>query len=220
MVTGELPFRSLGPLDAYMKKLKNELPPPRKLVPALSERVDSTIRRAMSSDPAARQESCREFLDELSGTAPRKTRSVDVRPAAENDEIWYIVYQDENGAPHTVKGTAEGIRRSMRDGLLGDATSVRVSKTKAGPFQPVRNHPYFRSVLDTVVAPAVSARAERPATGLESPPSRPATRRSVSSVPRIPIDIGPRRIPEWAKYLLVGLAAMISGMLVYRFLLR
>ena len=33
MVTGELPFQSSGPLDAWMKKIHNELTPPRKLVP-------------------------------------------------------------------------------------------------------------------------------------------------------------------------------------------
>ena len=38
MVTGELPFKSNGPLDAWMKKIHNELTPPRQLVPDLSER--------------------------------------------------------------------------------------------------------------------------------------------------------------------------------------
>src|SRR6202022_1943561 len=33
LVTGELPFRSLAPLDAWMKKVNNELTPPRVLVP-------------------------------------------------------------------------------------------------------------------------------------------------------------------------------------------
>src|SRR5438477_7978622 len=40
MLTGELPFKSNGPLDAWMKKIQNELMPPRTLVPDLSERVD------------------------------------------------------------------------------------------------------------------------------------------------------------------------------------
>ena len=51
MVTGELPFKASGPLDAWMKKIHNELTPPRRLVPDLSERVDWAIRRAMSADP-------------------------------------------------------------------------------------------------------------------------------------------------------------------------
>src|SRR5262249_15153052 len=48
-VTGELPFKtSSGPLDAWMKKVNNDLTPARVLVPALSERIDWAIRRAMS----------------------------------------------------------------------------------------------------------------------------------------------------------------------------
>src|SRR3954469_16519780 len=52
MVTGELPFRSTsGPLDAFLKKMQNDLRPPRSLNAALSERVDGAIRRAMNPDP-------------------------------------------------------------------------------------------------------------------------------------------------------------------------
>jgi len=45
MVTGELPFKSCGPLDAWMKKTKNDIPPARKFVPQLSERTDAAIQR-------------------------------------------------------------------------------------------------------------------------------------------------------------------------------
>src|SRR5205823_5193663 len=38
-VTGELPFRSTGPLDTWMKKIQNDLTPPRQLVPDISERL-------------------------------------------------------------------------------------------------------------------------------------------------------------------------------------
>src|SRR5260370_14035243 len=51
MVTGELPFRSNGPLDAWLQQIHNELTPPRELVADLTERVDWAIRRAMSADP-------------------------------------------------------------------------------------------------------------------------------------------------------------------------
>src|SRR5205085_12473001 len=54
MVTGELPFKSCGPLDAWMKKIQNEITPPRPINPALSERVDWAIRRGMSADPDKR----------------------------------------------------------------------------------------------------------------------------------------------------------------------
>ena len=73
MVTGELPFKSNGPLDAWMKKINNELEPPRKVNRDLSERVDWAIRRAMSPDPVQRPESCREFVEDLTGQSTEIT---------------------------------------------------------------------------------------------------------------------------------------------------
>jgi hypothetical protein len=43
------------------------------------------------------------------------------------------------------------IRRSLKDGLLGDASNVRAARTKAGPFEALRGYPEFR---DLVVAAA------------------------------------------------------------------
>ena len=72
MVTGELPFRSMGPLDAWMKKINNELTPPSQIVPDLSERINWAILRAMSADPEKRPDSCREFVEDLTGYSTRK----------------------------------------------------------------------------------------------------------------------------------------------------
>src|SRR5713226_8503421 len=72
MVTGELPFKSNGPLDAWMKKVHNELIPPRKLNPGLTERTDWAIRRAMSAEPTERPANCREFIEDLTGHSTRK----------------------------------------------------------------------------------------------------------------------------------------------------
>jgi serine/threonine protein kinase len=148
MVTGEMPFRSNGPLDAWMKKIHNEMTPPRELVPDLSERVDWAIRRAMSADPEKRPTTCREFVEDLTGHSTRKiTPAENSGPSA---DLWYLVYKDDLGATHTVKGTTTAIRRSLKEGLLGDASNVRASKEKTGPFDPVRSYPEFR---DLVVVP-------------------------------------------------------------------
>jgi serine/threonine protein kinase len=145
MVTGELPFRSNGPLDAWMKKIQNELTPPRQLVPDLSERIDWAIRRAMSADPEKRPVSCREFIEDLTGHSTRRLPAVDSNVPPQ--ELWYLVYKDEVGAPHTVKGTMSAVRRSLKDGLLGDASNVRASRAKSGPFEPLRSHPEFRDMV-------------------------------------------------------------------------
>ncbi|MBA4065417.1 MAG: serine/threonine protein kinase [Isosphaera sp.] len=149
MVTGQVPFENASPLDCWMKKIRNEFPPPKELAPRLSDRVDWAIRRAMSAEPDRRPASCREFLEDLTGqgrAAPPKDPA-----AAGGSDIWYLVYKDETGATCTVKGTTGGIRNALRDRLLGDAGGVLVSRAKAGPFVSLAAAPEFR---DLVVDPA------------------------------------------------------------------
>src|SRR5205823_14374559 len=107
MVTGELPFKSLGPLDAWMKKINNELLPPRQVVPALSERIDWAILRAMSADPEKRPDSCREFVEDLTGHSTRKIE-ITANDDGAAQELWYLQYKDETGETHLVKGNMAG----------------------------------------------------------------------------------------------------------------
>jgi serine/threonine protein kinase len=166
MVTGELPFRSSGPLDAWMKKLQNELTPPRRLVPTLSERTEWAILRAMSADRERRPASCREFVEDLTGQSTRRPPPDTGQPA---HDLWYLVYKDENGTMHTVKGSTSAIRRSLREGLLGDASNIRAARTKAGPFEPLRGYPEFRDIVVTPGAVNVAAAAAAPAGRLPAP---------------------------------------------------
>jgi serine/threonine protein kinase len=146
IVTGVLPFSSSnGPLDAWMKKINNELKSPRDLTPAISERLNWAILRAMSADPEKRPRTCREFVEDLTGHSTRKVPTVNA--AAESADLWYLIYRDEEGGLHTVKGTTQAIRRSLKDGLLGDASNVRVSQSKTGTFQPLVDFAQFRDLL-------------------------------------------------------------------------
>ncbi len=151
MVTGVVPFDNASPLDCWMKKIRNEFPPPKELNPSLSDRVDWAIRRAMSAEPGQRPNSCREFLEDLTG----QTRAAAPNPAqppappAATTDVWYLVYRDENNAPHTVKGSTDGIRKALRDRLLGDPSGIVVSRTKNGNFVPLSNTPEFRDLVVT-----------------------------------------------------------------------
>lgn len=158
MVTGELPFQSNGPLDAWMKKINNEIESPRKHAPSLSDRIDWAIRRAMSPDPIHRPENCREFIEDLTGQSTRDMSNAETSMETQS-EYWYLVYTDTDGIVHTVKGTIKGIRRSVRDGLLGDTLTVRASKSKTGPFRPLKSFPEFR---DLVVQPATVPQPAKP----------------------------------------------------------
>src|SRR5262249_16224558 len=104
---------------------------------------------ALSADPVQRPASCREFVEDLIGHSTRRVPTTDSSTAL--SELWYLIYKDDTGQTHTVKGSISAIRRSLKDGLLGDADHVRASRSREGPFEPLRGYPEFR---DIVVSPA------------------------------------------------------------------
>jgi serine/threonine protein kinase len=222
MVTGELPFRSNGPLDAWMKKIQNDLDPPRRKVPGLSERIDWAILRAMSADPEKRPESCREFVEDLTGhttrTSTRRLSAVESGAPGSDHQLWYLVYKDESGVIHTVKGSTAAIRRSLRDGLLGDATNVRASRTKDGKFEPLRSYPEFRDMVVTAAPlslPSPSGARQGTNDVAKSPKGR-ADVEDDSLVPRIPLGHGPSNTSyEWVKWLCLIAIAIASAAAAY-----
>ena len=148
LLTAETPFGKVGPLECWLRKQRNELPTPRDVNPAVSERVSWAVMRAMSGDAERRPASCKEFVEDLTGTSMRPATPTPDKPVA---DLWYLVYRDEEGETHTVKGTTDGIRKALKEGLLGDASNVRASRSKQGQFLALRGHPEFR---DLVVRPA------------------------------------------------------------------
>jgi len=170
MVTGQMPFHSSGPVDAYLKKIENKIQPPRELVPALSERIDWAIRRAMSADPDQRPANCREFVEDLTGRSTRKVTSGEAAAPAQQD-VWYLAYKDEEGTTHTLRGSRAGICRSLKEGLLGDASNIRASRTKDGSFEPLRSFPEFRQ---HVVSPSPASAAVPRVAPVRVPPARRA----------------------------------------------
>jgi serine/threonine protein kinase len=235
MVTGEMPFRSAnGPLDAYLNKVDGKLKSPREIVPELSERLDWAIRRAMNPNPDERPATCREFYEDLIGKSSRKPTS-GVEPGAAQADVWYLVYKDENGIPHTVKGGTAGICKSLREGLLGDASNVRASRTKSGAFEPLRSFPEFRHlVLGTPSKAAPAPRAARggrsaavspdqpttPAPAYSSRPGRPRPPTSDADEAEESVDRG-RTWPAWLIWVLLGVVTMAASALVgYFFIFR
>ncbi len=231
MLTGELPFKSTGPLDAWMKKINNELVPARELVPNLSERVDWALRRGMSVDKEQRPATCREFVEDLTGHSTRK-----ITPSAEIplSDVWYLVYTDDENVSRTVKGTLQGIRRSLKDGVLGDASNIRAARTKSGPFESLRNHPEFRDVVlplqqtppqGTGVPPGSkllparpsSVAKPRPAVNVNTPPpgATPTVTAGSAPPPAGPlINLGPTRSShDWLVWtgVLVGLGGLAAA---------
>jgi serine/threonine protein kinase len=226
MVTGELPFRSTsGPLDAWMKKIQNDLTPPRQVVPDLSERIDWAILRAMSADPMKRPATCREFVEDLTGHSTRRVPTTDSSTPLQ--ELWYLVYKDEMGASHTVKGSTSAIRRSLKDGLLGDASNVRASRIKAGPFEALRGFPEFRDLVVTAaplnVPSASNTRILSPSASNSNAPTTPQFRSTPPAdpaAPHIALVASPQQGPslEWVKWVFLILIAAASAVLAFHFI--
>jgi serine/threonine protein kinase len=147
-VTGQVPFARCGPLDCWLKKTRSDLPPPKSLAPSLSERVDFTIRRAMRANPAERQASCREFMEDLLGEAwkSRAGGNSGTKIVPPGDDSWYVMFNDR-GFPKTERATTDTIRSHIRAGVLGDTAVILVSRIKAGPFSPLRAVPAFRDLV-------------------------------------------------------------------------
>ncbi len=153
MLTGEMPFAGCPPLEAWMKKVGNDLPPARKLVPALSERVNWAIQRAMDANPQNRSKSCLEFIDDLTHAKAMPVATV----SEESPEWWYLQYKDDEGRPRLVKGKVTGIRRSINEGRLGDVRKVLVCRTKSGPYRSLDCFAEFKDLVPAVAGTRRSA---------------------------------------------------------------
>jgi serine/threonine protein kinase len=68
-VTGKVPFESRQLSFILKKKLENDLPPARRLVPRLSAQTERAIHRAVRASAAERPKSCLEFIEELTGAS-------------------------------------------------------------------------------------------------------------------------------------------------------
>jgi hypothetical protein len=211
LVTGAVPFSKTTPLDCWMKKIRNDFPEPREFTPALSARVNWAIGRAMSAKPEQRPASCREFMEDLTGTAWRPNGGSSVAPSASAvrrpppADLWYLVYRDPAGELHTVKGTTDGIRRNIAAGSLGDAGSIVVSRSKTGQFSPLKSVAEFRDLVapGATPAPMVSQGPVPRLTADEDESPTPATGASAPTVDDItefehkPVDpAGPNPVPR------------------------
>lgn len=208
-VTGQLPFAASNLVDCCMRKLQNELPPPRELNPDLSERVDWAIRRAMSADPDGRPASCIEFIEDLTG---RSAKVPGAPKRATRADLWYVVYEDADGVGHETSGPQHDIRRSLQEGILGDAGKVRVSASRDGPFEPLRNLAEYRDlVLSPPTRGGAKATAE-PVDDASQSQTQATCQRPTSDADNVP------EAPSWLPAILAAFFGL-TGFLVGLYLL-
>jgi eukaryotic-like serine/threonine-protein kinase len=223
-VTGELPFQSAGPLDAWMKKVKNDIVPASQLAPDLSQRADWAIRRAMSPDPALRPETCREFVEDLTGHSELVQTADADELAVTVASLWHVLYRDPEGVIHTTRETTEGLRTALQDGSLGSVAELRLARRPQGPFEPPRNFAEFRDLA--IAAQALAAKPPEinaPNWTALAPPSSDLLRASAAPVttaspagPHIDLGVGPSSYDwlAWLTLLSLGITAAVIGYLV------
>ncbi|OAI45322.1 hypothetical protein AYO44_02655 [Planctomycetaceae bacterium SCGC AG-212-F19] len=240
MVTGKLPFGVSDPVQAMMRKLRNDVPSPRSLVPELSERVDWAIRRAMSADPEQRPGSCREFVEDLTGQSTRMGEGDDENgvPAADPAQQWYLMYNDEEGMGRTATGSSDELRPALKAGAHGNLNAVRVSRSATGPFVPLSVFAEFR---DLVVTPGLgpslsedsaanlsklSPLAQGGHGGSSAPPGKAPPAAAPAEEP-VQLRLAVRsakpkpdlRSQEWLKVLLILIVGLTTMILAARYLL-
>jgi serine/threonine protein kinase len=218
-VTGELPFESAGPLEAWMKKVKNDIVPASQLAPDLSQRADWAIRRAMSPDPAQRPATCREFIEDLTGQSELAQTAEAEDLAVTVASLWHVLYRDPEGVVHTTCESTEGIRIALQDGSLGAVAELRLARRTRGPFEPPRNFPEFRDLaLSAQSAPVVAVPQNTPAPSSSAPLRAtpvPATTAGPAG-PLIDLDVGQSSYDwlAWLTLLSLGITAAVIGYLL------
>jgi hypothetical protein len=223
-VTGELPFQSAGPLDAWMKKVKNDIVPASRLALDLSQRAEWAIQRAMNPDPAQRPGSCREFIEDLTGLDEGVPTESESELGITIASFWHLLYRDPEGNIHTTRETTEGVRAALADGSLGDAGELRLARRPQGPFEPARNFPEFRDLVlapPTVAAavPSVAAKATTHPTPHSSDelPALPAPVQTAAPAgPHIDLGVGRSSYDwlAWTTLIVLGITAAVTGYLL------
>jgi len=185
MVTGRVPFGEPDPVQAMLRKLRNDLPTPRDVVRGISERTDWAIRRAMSANADNRPASCREFAEDLLGKSTRPGDATDFgeeakAPAAEE---WHVVYMDGEGMLRTAKGDTAAVCQALKSGQYGNVQKARVSRSPTGPFTTLHGMIDFRDlVVEPTPGPPLSETSMTKLSRLgeqfkDSPPPAPPPRK-------------------------------------------
>lgn len=150
MVTGEVPFKGTGPLDAFIKKSRNEYIAPDELAPDLSPNVTQAIKLGMDPDPDRRPQSAAAFAEMLGSNRSGKARNNTAPPAnaADSDPFWYLIYQDTTGESKKVKGVRAIIEKQLKERKI--PLTAEASLSKKGPFIPLTQLREFQAIVDSL----------------------------------------------------------------------
>src|SRR5262249_48248805 len=115
-----------------------------------------------------------------------------------------------------------GIRRSVKEGRLGDVDKVLICRTKTGAYGPLRSYPEFRDLVSSRRREAANTPNNLPSSATDaglggSGEVRSSKEMSSSGesrpmpMPHIPLETTPSHTMEWVTMILLILGAVGIG---------
>jgi serine/threonine-protein kinase len=121
LLTGHLPFEAESPIDAMLRRLRDEPTPPRELNPEISPRLEKVTMQALSRDPKQRQSDMNALIADLSrlpGATGRAVLPPEDVLGKTTARLGELPATEGSGAHLVVMGTGATILLPARDGLL------------------------------------------------------------------------------------------------------
>jgi serine/threonine protein kinase len=193
MATGRRPFESESMTGMLLAHVTEAPPPPRSINPALPERIEKTILRALEKRPEQRFQSVEELLGALTGTAPPR-----------------LTPYPQATSSVTGKSTIVATAGPTAQAAGSEPTALAVSATEQTAMSPpaAASAPAVSALEPTTAAPAV------PATGQGS--SHTTTLHSVAAEVAPAPSSAPRRGLLVAGALALAAAAAFVAVLLTR----
>jgi serine/threonine protein kinase len=210
MLTGELPWVGDSPWTTAALRLTQRAPPPSRLRPGLSPRIDAFVLKCLNRQPADRFKDAREALiafEELLGPSPRRTRRWVVAAGAAGLAGVLLALGLQRGTSSRVSAlrppdsaehapapsnTAPGASPSTDDTALTAAAPTAAPAaetsppTQASPPEPPAAPPPEPEQPEAAGAPREETRQERPRREAAPPsPARSAPGANPAPAPRL-----------------------------------
>jgi hypothetical protein len=84
----------------------------------------------------------------------------------EQDQFWYLRYQDRQGKPCQAKLTLRQVLKKLREGKF--SPQIEAARSSQGTFEPLASYDEFRGVLKSLPAPKAAKSRQTPAAAPEA----------------------------------------------------
>jgi serine/threonine protein kinase len=197
LVVGEVPFSGATSLEIVDKKAIGEFAPASELNTDVPRALDAILAKMLAREPRHRYQTASELIVDLERSnlaaalpsfidpdramqdpvvrqrlaAPAAT-CPDLRPGLERpfdqDEIWYLRYEDRHGQSRKAKLTMRQVVLKLRDGKY--SPQIEAARQPEGEYQPLSAYAEFREAILSLPR----SKAPEPAIGAPEPTGEPA----------------------------------------------